>query len=605
MNRLRKLGDNLKECRDIVRNKTGITGNYSDKTAIIEGWLTKRATKSAKRWNLRYFVLYEDALVYYADSDSEFPRGEIILGDSFFVSDSSLMKYAFQASDLDNTYYLSADTMDEKLFWLHNIAQVIRRMDHSAPALASEDFHVYEELEQRVSEYATLRASTNRSSMMDKPDKESFLLPPVGVMVSSTGKRSPVPAPRPDEFGRSTRDTMTPIPKLSDLISSLQQSAVSSSSDKRGPIDASGSHSSSNIHKSKTVGTAKSCVHVGADRPSIAKTTSKPMDDKKDAVVALASGDGLAEQNNSSSNTDDSSGVAGLHVEPVQQLRRLVQQSATTETGESVRSGFKAYWELTDTEQRLSNGGTGPTAPLNETRRSPPPALERTASPPLRLTKQSSGKTVIFKPPLRATTPPALRSASAKRASPEESPAVFAAVTPPTPERNYQPENRVLTPPSSPPVSSLYSPPSAPVDKSPVHTPKQSPSRSPTSSRSPSPEGGVSAAAKMWQQRVQSHQQGQTGNPFSGKSSLSRTAALRPGDEGYGRAPEGSLTATRAASAAEWVERELDRLCEVIRRIGTDAGEAGEVRVCFGELFYAYQVGIITSLHEQQLAYVC
>lgn len=70
---------------------------------------------------------------------------------------------------------------------------------------------------------------------------------------------------------------------------------------------------------------------------------------------------------------------------------------------------------------------------------------------------------------------------------------------------------------------------------------------------------------------------------------------LLTGDPGYGQAPEGTLTAKRAASAADWVTHEINKLLDVIREIGT-VGADGGVRVCFGELFYAYQVGHLLLL---------
>lgn len=116
MNTIKKLKENIVGA---VLNAAGVEGEYQNKKSMLQGWLTKRATKSAKNWDLRYFMLFDNALVYYADSDSLYPRGEMKFNEDFFVCDSFLIPYGFQISDLTTTYYLQADTMGEKLFWMH------------------------------------------------------------------------------------------------------------------------------------------------------------------------------------------------------------------------------------------------------------------------------------------------------------------------------------------------------------------------------------------------------------------------------------------------------------------------------------------------------
>ena len=98
----------------------------------------------------------------------------------------------------------------------------------------------------------------------------------------------------------------------------------------------------------------------------------------------------------------------------------------------------------------------------------------------------------------------------------------------------------------------------------------------------------VASRAQMWKAKVDSHQETQAKNPFREGSEPVGSSVLKVGDAGYGTAKEGTLTAERAAKAAEWVAQEIDKLLDVIRRIGTTKSD-GTVVVCFGPLFYTYQ----------------
>lgn len=175
MNEIKKIGENI---IGTVLSLTGIEDEYHDKKSIIEGWLTKRATKSAKNWDVRYFILYENALVYYADSESQYPRGAMKFDEDFFVADSSLGSYGFQVSNLSTTYYLQADTEAEKLFWMHTIAKVIRNL---SPHLEECSKTVQDEnLEKELREYAATRPLTTRfdlPSPFDHNEPPSYLRP--------------------------------------------------------------------------------------------------------------------------------------------------------------------------------------------------------------------------------------------------------------------------------------------------------------------------------------------------------------------------------------------------------------------------------------------
>jgi hypothetical protein len=61
------------------------------------------------------------------------------------------------------------------------------------------------------------------------------------------------------------------------------------------------------------------------------------------------------------------------------------------------------------------------------------------------------------------------------------------------------------------------------------------------------------------------------------------------GDKGYGLAEAGSQTEKRAKAAKAWVDKEIDKLIEVIMEHGKADPDDGKVTICFGPLFYIYQ----------------
>jgi hypothetical protein len=118
---------------------------------------------------------------------------------------------------------------------------------------------------------------------------------------------------------------------------------------------------------------------------------------------------------------------------------------------------------------------------------------------------------------------------------------------------------------------------------------------------------GVSSIKKMWNNKTEAHLQSQAKNPFrEGAVETTVSGALKPGDIEYGKPPPGSLTAERAAKAADWVTQEIDKLLGVIRKIGSTRSD-GKVVVKFGPLFYTYTdisdtlVGIMMRAKKRQL----
>jgi hypothetical protein len=155
MNQIKKFGENF---LGAVLSVAGVQGEYQNQKCIIQGWLTKLAIKSARNWTVRYFLLYENALVYFADSDSQYPRGVMKFDEDFYVCDSCLVPYGFQVSNLSKTYYLQADTLPEKMFWMHTIAKVIGNLSTAI----YEECPQSEKLEKELEEYAANRPVSSR-----------------------------------------------------------------------------------------------------------------------------------------------------------------------------------------------------------------------------------------------------------------------------------------------------------------------------------------------------------------------------------------------------------------------------------------------------------
>jgi hypothetical protein len=109
----------------------------------MEGFLLKR-TADGSSWKKLYFKLFEDRLEFSAKRESA-ALGKLLLGKEFFVADSILRRIknmrqnGFMVSDLGgpaSTFYLAADSPENKTYWIHTIGSVLRKLKEADPAEA-------------------------------------------------------------------------------------------------------------------------------------------------------------------------------------------------------------------------------------------------------------------------------------------------------------------------------------------------------------------------------------------------------------------------------------------------------------------------------------
>lgn len=99
--------------------------------------------------------------------------------------------------------------------------------------------------------------------------------------------------------------------------------------------------------------------------------------------------------------------------------------------------------------------------------------------------------------------------------------------------------------------------------------------------------GDVKSKTKLWQQRMNEINEANKHNPFSREFDGHHDVVDK---EHYGHPVEGSLTDIRGKEAAKWVDHEVDRLCQEIKKIGQyDPIEGGICTCTFGDLFVHYQ----------------
>jgi len=94
----------------------------------------------------------------------------------------------------------------------------------------------------------------------------------------------------------------------------------------------------------------------------------------------------------------------------------------------------------------------------------------------------------------------------------------------------------------------------------------------------------------MWDEKAKKAAAQQKRNVFSKDydSSTHAKGKNKPGQKGYGKAPEGSKSAARAAKAKLWVKQQIGQLISVIKKIGSQSSQ-GRYEVTFGIIFVAYQ----------------
>lgn len=86
--------------------------------AIREGFLLKR---ESNKWISMYFLLFDVGIVYYTKEFKEFRFNKNI-----FAMELPHLKSTFLISDLDNTYILAAETIEQKNIWFSSIQNSIK-----------------------------------------------------------------------------------------------------------------------------------------------------------------------------------------------------------------------------------------------------------------------------------------------------------------------------------------------------------------------------------------------------------------------------------------------------------------------------------------------
>ena len=109
---------------------------------MMEGELLKAPISNAllnRRYQKRWIVLYRHCLLYYNKKGDHEPKGRVDLTPDFFVQDSDAQTHGFVLSDMNITVNLAADSQDAKMFWMHMLAVVLRKIQEEANAAESGD----------------------------------------------------------------------------------------------------------------------------------------------------------------------------------------------------------------------------------------------------------------------------------------------------------------------------------------------------------------------------------------------------------------------------------------------------------------------------------
>jgi hypothetical protein len=188
MDSLRKLAEGISAVFSSGSN------DYKTRKSIIEGFLTKRALKSGVNWDKRYFILYPDGeLAYFLSVDSETPRGVMKLNSDFFVSDHSSMALGFLISDMETVYYLRADSAEEKMYWMHTVARVLRQLSADAGTPMETAPIMTPEIDEQIVKYGASRPVSVRVASLARASLAPPLQPqvPVAAPESQTANAQP------------------------------------------------------------------------------------------------------------------------------------------------------------------------------------------------------------------------------------------------------------------------------------------------------------------------------------------------------------------------------------------------------------------------------
>ncbi|KAJ1457673.1 hypothetical protein M885DRAFT_121049 [Pelagophyceae sp. CCMP2097] len=171
--------------------------NVDDATAlrpILEGpLLVMELVHGGKdvKWDCRHVACYADARVelFLKQGDGKANKVEVLTGDHF-VADAAGFTNGFQVSDFESIIYLAAGSAEEKTFWMHAIAGVIRRLMEPMDALPPQ--------------YAKLKlAAAGAQGAPDTPPRPATTFapppPPPGAPPQMPPRPAAAPPPPPRE----------------------------------------------------------------------------------------------------------------------------------------------------------------------------------------------------------------------------------------------------------------------------------------------------------------------------------------------------------------------------------------------------------------------
>ncbi|KAH8050311.1 hypothetical protein JL721_11395 [Aureococcus anophagefferens] len=144
----------------------------------------------AVSWEPRHTKIYADArFEIYAKAGDARPLKTEKLTDEHFVADAAGFQNGWQISDFESVLYLAAASREEKTFWMHAVAGVIRRLMEPLDALPPQ--------------YAA--AAITRLGDADAPNVGPRPAPPALPPGRAAAARPPPPGHAPGACGRGRR----------------------------------------------------------------------------------------------------------------------------------------------------------------------------------------------------------------------------------------------------------------------------------------------------------------------------------------------------------------------------------------------------------------
>jgi hypothetical protein len=554
-----------------------VKGDLGDKP-VMESELMKKNDRTGK-WAKWFVRLHNSGLRFFKRKGDMYAKGEVVLSAEHYVSDlkasSEKLANVFIVSDFEVTYYLAADSIELRDFWMHAVARIIRNLqqrerwfDSPAPSTERSEADKRRDLEARMAAYnASKGAAESPSQSPSSASSPQPHKPPAGDAArleqqaalaqlekgmkdkeAAVAKQLELKRVEAEKRLRAAEEAERKALEAVQQAEVLAREAQQRSKDEERKAKEQQQRQEEQRQKSLELKRQKE-EEIRRKEEEIRRAREAEDKARKEAQDKAAAAERMkkAEADKARAEIERAKAEAARKQAEREALERAEQQRKKKQDED--HAAEEAALKVREEAAKAASAAAA--AVVAARKPEPQPAAISTPQP----APQAAGTPALTS---------LLRRLSVKRSS--------------VPRASLE---RPASPPKQPPAAAAaavvaVSPPAVPLAQTPSMT--------------ESIMSGITSRLAQWNQKVEEHEEKQANNVFSAAYKGGDQAHPKPSakDANYGKPPPGSKSEVRAAAAAKWVEKEVDKLIDEIKRIGYK-DQQGRSAVKFITLFHHYE----------------